>query len=386
MEMALLAGETAKEEVVAQKPTNNQNKKKQWQGKRKENDAAKNEAKKGRECFLCGKADHFANKCVLRGKCLICHQSGHLKKDYPKAKAVVQANAVEAVPLASKGPTVDKGKKVVIEGSIFLFDTSIRVLFDSGASHSFIACPLVEKLHLDISLLYEPVVVSNPVGGSAHLSMLCKNLKLLILGVEFDCEAFVLGFSGFSMILGMDWLTLYGARLDCERRVVILSTCRGHTLELFCDPNGSVMLSHLRVSPDDLSSVPVVCSYPDVFEEVSGLPPRKEIEFRIYLVDNAKPVALPVRHMAPRERRELSKQIKELLDKGFIRRSISEWGAPVVFATKADGSLRLCVDYRELNKQTKKNRYPLPRIDDLFDQLVGARVFSSSTSPRGSIS
>ena len=120
----------------------------------------------------------------------------------------------------------------------------------------------------------------------------------------------------------------------------------------------------------------MVREYPDVFEEVKGLPPKREIDFRIYLVDNAKPVALPVRHMAPRERKELSKQIKELLEKGFIRRSISEWGAPVVFATKADGSLRLCVDYRELNKLTKKNRHPLPRIDDLFDQLVGASVFS----------
>ena len=94
------------------------------------------------------------------------------------------------------------------------------------------------------------------------------------------------------------------------------------------------------------------------------------------MVDNAKPVALPVRHMAPRERRELRKQIGELLEKGFIRRSVSEWSAPVVFTTKADGSLRLCVDYRELNKLTKKNRHPLPGIDDLLDQLVGALVFS----------
>ena len=92
-------------------------------------------------------------------------------------------------------------------------------------------------------------------------------------------------------------------------------------------------------------SVRVVREYPDVFDEVRGLPPKREIDFRIYLVDNAKPVSLPVRHMAPRERRELSKQVKELLENNFIRRSISEWGAPVVFATKADDSLRLCVDY-----------------------------------------
>ena len=125
----------------------------------------------------------------------------------------------------------------------------------------------------------------------------------------------------------MDWLTTYGAILDCEKRVVRVLTCHWRTLEISCDPQGSVMLSFLEsldASIDDLRYAPVVCEYPDVFEEVQGLPPRCEIDFRIYLVDNAKPVAFPVRHMAPRERRELSKQVKELLDKGFIRRSISE--------------------------------------------------------------
>ena len=177
----------------------------------------------------------------------------------------------------------------------------------------------------------------------------------------------------------MDSLARYGAILDCERRVVKLLTRSGKTLDISCDPIGSVMLSYLEsldASNDDLHSVPIVREYVDVFDELRGPPPKREIDFRIYLVDNAKPVSLPVRHMAPRERRELNKQVGELLEKEFIRRSISEWGAPVVFATKADGSLRLCVDYKELNKFTKKNRHPLPRIDDLFDQLVGASVFS----------
>ena len=181
----------------------------------------------------------------------------------------------------------------------------------------------------------------------------------------------MLGFTGNGLILGMDWLSRNGVVLDCERRVVRLMTRLGNTLEIFCNPIDSVMLSYLEsldASEENLQSVRVVREYSDVFGEVKSLPPKREIDFRIYLVDNAKPVSLPVRHMAPRERRELDKQVKELLEKGFIRRSISEWGAPVVFATKADGSLRLCVDYRELNKLTKKNRHPLLRIDDLFDQ------------------
>lgn len=135
-------------------------------------------------------------------------------------------------------------------------------------------------------------------------------------------------------------------------------------------------LYSLDSSSSELDSVPVVRDFSDVFEEVNGLPPKREIDFRIYLTDNDKPVAFSPRHITPRERKELSKQVHELLEKGFIRRSISEWGAPVVFATKVDGSLRPCTDYRELNKLAKKNRFPLLRIDDLFDQLVGSSVFS----------
>jgi len=122
--------------------------------------------------------------------------------------------------------------------------------------------------------------------------------------------------------------------------------------------------------------VPIVKEFPDIFEEVSGLPPESESQFRIELEKDARPVALPLRPMASRERQELEKQVTELLQKRFIRHSISEWGALVVFSTKADGSLRLCVDYRALKKMTKKNRYPLPRIDDLFDQLAGAKFIS----------
>ena len=129
---------------------------------------------------------------------------------------------------------------------VFLFDHPVRTLFDSGASHSFISTSLVETLHLNTSLVVDPIVVSNPIGGSAHLSMVCRDLRLSILGVGFECNAFVLGFMGYGLILGMDWLTIHGAILDCERRVVRLLTRCGKTLDISCDPRGSVMLSYLE--------------------------------------------------------------------------------------------------------------------------------------------
>ncbi|GJV83827.1 reverse transcriptase domain-containing protein [Tanacetum coccineum] len=108
----------------------------------------------------------------------------------------------------------------------------------------------------------------------------------------------------------------------------------------------------------------------------TGLPPTRQVEFQIDLVPGAAPVARAPYRLAPSEMKELSEQLKELSDKGFIRPSSSPWGAPVLFVKKKDGSFRMCIDYRELNKLTVKNRYPLPRIDDLFDQLQGSSVYS----------
>src|SRR5262249_34899281 len=117
--------------------------------------------------------------------------------------------------------------------------------------------------------------------------------------------------------------------------------------------------------------------FPDVFpEELPGLPPEREIEFEIEVLPGTAPISKAPYRMAPLELRELRVQLQELLDKGYIRPSFSLWGAPVLFVKKKDGTLRLCIDYRELNKVTVKNKYPLPRINDLFDQLKEAVVFS----------
>ncbi|GJZ66186.1 hypothetical protein Tco_0622882 [Tanacetum coccineum] len=112
-------------------------------------------------------------------------------------------------------------------------------------------------------------------------------------------------------------------------------------------------------------------------EDLLGLPPTRQVEFQIDLVPGAAPVAQAPYRLAPSEMKELSEQLKELSDKGFIRPNSSPWGAPVLFVKKKDGSFRMCIDYRELNKLTVKNRYPLPRIDDLFDQLQGSSVNSN---------
>jgi hypothetical protein len=127
----------------------------------------------------------------------------------------------------------------------------------------------------------------------------------------------------------------------------------------------------------EIKDIPIVREFLDVFpEDLPGLPPDCEVEFSIDLVSGTAPISKAPYRMAPAELKELKGQLEEFLDKGFIRPSASPWGAPVLFVKKKDGSMRLCIDYRELNRVTIKNKYPLPRIDDLFDQLQGAQVFS----------
>ncbi|GJT29703.1 putative reverse transcriptase domain-containing protein [Tanacetum coccineum] len=126
-----------------------------------------------------------------------------------------------------------------------------------------------------------------------------------------------------------------------------------------------------------LQDVLIVKNFPEVFpEDLPGLPHTRQVEFHIDLVLVLTCSDRAHYRLAPSEMKELADQLQELSDKGFIRPSSSPWGAPVLFVKKKDGSLRMCIDYRELNKLTVKNRYPLPRIDDLFDQLQGSSVYS----------
>jgi len=142
----------------------------------------------------------------------------------------------------------------------------------------------------------------------------------------------------------------------------------------------SAWLAHvkeLEKGSIDLTSIPIVREFRDVFpEELPELPPVREIEVFIETILGVSPIAQSPYRMTPIELAELKFQLQELLDKGFIRPSNSPLGALVLFVKKKDGTLRLCIDYRQLNKVTVKNKYPLPRIDDLFDQLKGAKVFS----------
>jgi hypothetical protein len=187
----------------------------------------------------------------------------------------------------------------------------------------------------------------------------------------------VLDFKGIDIILGMDWLRKYDGVILCTKRAIRLTKEDGTIVEFSAAiPVEQVSLLN-KVQGASLDEIGIVREYPDVFpEELPGMPPNRDIEFMIELLPGTPPISKRPYNMLVNELVELKKQIAELQSKGFIRPSSSPWGAPVLFMEKKDGTQRMCVDYCSLNEVTIKNKYPFPRIEDLFDQMKGPSVFS----------
>jgi hypothetical protein len=205
-------------------------------------------------------------------------------------------------------------------------------------------------------------------------------VNLKIRGVDFVANLIVLESKGIDVILRMDWMSKYKVLIDCAKKSVKMTTPEGKEMEFIVEPvvTAKGVANCAKVNQLDASQgseVPVVNEYPDVFPELPGMPPDRDIEFVIELKPGTTPIYKTPYRMATPKLAELKEHVKELLEKGFISPSSSPWGAPVIFVPKKVGTQRLCVDYRALNEVTVKNKYPLPRIDDLFDQLCGVCVF-----------
>ncbi|GKE54413.1 putative reverse transcriptase domain-containing protein, partial [Tanacetum coccineum] len=275
------------------------------------------------------------------GTCFKCGNQGHYKSDCPKLKNKTSRNSTRsseahgrAYTLGGDEPNSDSN---VVTGTFLLNNHYASILFDTGADRSFVSTTFSSLI--DIA----PFTLDN----------------------SYDLGS-------FDAIIGMDWLLMYHAIIVCDEKIVRI-------------PYGyHVFLAHItkketkdKSKEKRLEEVPIVCDYLKVFpEDLPGVPPNQQMEFQIDLVPGVAPIARAPYRLAPSKMKELSDQLQELSDKGFIRPSFSPWGALVLFVKKKDGSFQMCIDYRGLNKLTVKNHYPLPRIDDLFDQLQGSSVYS----------
>jgi hypothetical protein len=206
-------------------------------------------------------------------------------------------------------------------------------------------------------------------GGKIASNQIYRKVPIQLGSNFIKIDLLLLDLEGMDVLLGMDWMTRHRVSLDISSRAV-------ETI-VYLPQRECINSCAYAVEGIKLKDIPIVCEYPYVFpDDLPGMPPDRDIEFIIELQPGTAPISKRPYRMPPNELAELKIQLQDILDKGFIRPSASPWGCPALFMKKKDNSLRLCVDFRPLNAVTIKNKYPLPRIDILLDQLAGAWVFS----------
>ncbi|KAI3677796.1 hypothetical protein L6452_37066 [Arctium lappa] len=345
-----------------------------------------------RSCYQCRSSDHIRTNCPQLKKGTVggyVDKRGEKKVEPTKARArVFNMTAKEAAEIPD-----------VVTGTFSIDSIFAKVLFDSGANRSIVSPKFVHKLHVKPKNLRHGFEVEVADDSRVLVGEVFDGCSIVIDRQSFPLRLYPMGMGEFDVIVGMDWLASNDAHIVCNKKLTRIAQPGKEEIVVFGDRRDrkSCLISMIKAKrclvkgcvgflayvldakkeKKGLESVPVVSEYPKVFPEyLTALPPDRQVEFCIDLIPEAAPIARAPYQLAPAEMKEMMTQLHELLDKGFIRPSTSPWGAPVLFVKKKDGSMRMCIDYQELNKVTVKNKYPLPRIDDLFDQLQGASYFS----------
>ncbi|GKB26503.1 putative reverse transcriptase domain-containing protein [Tanacetum coccineum] len=281
--------------------------------------------------------------------CFECGVEGHYKKDFPKLKNNNRGNqdgnggaTTRAYVVGNAGKNPDSN---VVTGMFLLNSRYASILFDTSADRSFVSTAFSSLIDIVPTTLDHDYDVELADGKIIRVNTIIRGCTLNFLNHPFNIDLMPVELGNFDVIIGMDCNNRHESLLN-----IISCTKTQKYLLKGCD----VFLAH----------------------DLLGIPPTRQVEFQINLIPGVAPVARAPYRLALFEMKELSDQLQELSNKGFIRPSSLPWGASVLFVKKKDGSFRMCIDYRELNKLTVKNRYPLPRIDDLFDQLQGSSVYS----------
>ncbi|GJX62750.1 putative reverse transcriptase domain-containing protein [Tanacetum coccineum] len=380
------------------------------------------------KCHKCNRVGHLARDCrsptnantannqrgtrtCQKPTCYECGDQGHFKRECPKLKNnnnrgnpagnINGPTKVYAVGHAGTNPDSN-----AVMGTFLLNNLYASILFDTSADRSFVSTAFSSQIDITPTALDHYYDVELTGGRIIRLNTILRGCTLNILNHPFNIDLMPVELGSFDAIIGMDWLVKYQAIIVCAEKIVripwgnetlivhddgsnrgnearlhIISYTKTHEYML---KGCLVFLANVTTKEMEdksekkrLEDVPIVQDFPDVFpKDLPGLPLTRQVEFQIDLIPSVAPVAREPYRLAPSQMKELSEQLKELSDKGFIRPNSSPWGAPVLFVKNKDGSFRICIDYQELNKLTVKNRYPLPRIDDLFDQLQGSSVYS----------
>ena len=345
-------------------------------------------------CYNCGEKGHISRGCT-KPKVSAQGMRSHIEEHVLQGGFLAKANKPKLTP-----------RLLFLKGSICKHD--VALLLDTGATHSFISPRLAMELGLQLKESSKPIKVQFAKGKPHKTSKVATNVEVKCGKFTFVEDFTVCEMDGIDLILGNTFLDTYG--IDIRRRpsLKVVANVDGEDLELEITKSPIVLgtqihlvaleglsdtsfLVVMRVGLDGgrnkwasrANSPPkcvtsVIHKFMDVLttELPDSLPPEREVDHKIEVVPGSQPPSKAPYRLNQRELKELKTQLNELLAKGYIRKSKSPYGAPVLFVDKKDGKLRMCVDYRALNKITIKNNYPLPRIDDLFDRLAWAVYFS----------
>eukprot|EP00253_Pinus_taeda_P017798 PITA_17798 len=345
------------------------------------------------QCWGCG-GPHYVKNCPQRkgtDQISQIHEAstvGDVARSIPRINAALEDRQAEYQP-----------SMVEFEGNIS--NLSLAILIDPGATLSYVSPKIVEQCKLQSEKFRNPWLVQLSTGAKRRVLAKINKCPLTIAGQPIVADLNILPLGSYDVLIGMDWLEKHWSLVNCKTKTIYCKDDHGEQQELQgikhpvqirpitasqlakcikkkCQIYAiQVGYANQKDKTAMLGNIPVVQEFVDVFpEEVPGLPPKRDVDFTIELILGAAPVSRVPYRMSVPELTELKMQLQELLDKNYIRPSVSPWGAPVLFVRKKDGTFRMCIDYRQLNKLVIKNKYPLPRIDELFDQVKGATIFS----------
>ncbi|GKD59804.1 putative reverse transcriptase domain-containing protein [Tanacetum coccineum] len=327
-------------------------------------------------CYECGRPRHVKRDCLkLRNQ-----NHGNRVGNKTGNKTGNNEATARAYAIGGGGANPDSN---IVTGTFLLNNCYASMLFDSGADRSFVSSTFSALLNVALSTLDTSYAVELADGIIYEMNIILRGCTLRLLGHPFDIDLMRVELGSLDVIIGMDWMSKNHVVIVCDEKVVRIpygdEVLIIQSDDIDCRSKSKLnIISCMKTQKyiEKGCQVYLAQNFLKVFpEELPGLPPTRQVEFQIDLVPGAAPVARAPYRLPPSEMQELSAQLPELSDKGFIRPISSPWGAPVLFVKKKYRSFRMPIDYRKLNKLTVKNRYPLPRIDDLFDQLQRSRVY-----------
>ncbi|GJW79760.1 putative reverse transcriptase domain-containing protein [Tanacetum coccineum] len=357
------------------------------------------------KCHKYGKVGHkaryYREKSVATGAnaqpiwtCYDCGEQGHTRNRCPKKVKQEEVGEVRGQAYAIKD--VEPKDPNMVTGTFFLNNRYASVLFDSGSDRSFVNTRLSSLLDIKPIKIVDSYEVVLADGRVVSTNTILKGCTLSLVNHIFEIDLMPIELGTFDVIIGMDWFVKHDAVIVCGEKVVRIQYGNkmlivegdkgGSRLKIiscikarkYVEQGCYLFLAYVtkkKSKEKRMEDVPVIHDFPEVFlEELPGLPPPRQVEFRIDLVPGAAPVAHAPYRLAPSKMKELLVQLQELLEKGFICQSSSPWGGSVLFVKKKDGSFRMCIDYHELNKLTNKNRYHQLRIKEEYIPITAFRT------------